>query len=342
MFKCLIFSALILSQLIGVTNAENTDKNSKVIKVGSSPVLSSAGIYLAEIRGYFKAQGLKVEISDFNNSSASMTALLSKGELDVGAGNIVSAHFNAINLGQKFKFVADKGHLSNRHDYIGLLIRADHIQSGRYKKLSDLKGFKMGLTSLDGVSQQIIAERILLKNGLKPSDVEFVKLSYAEMNSALKAKLIDATIQLEPFLSKAVLDGVANNVLSAAAIHPHQQSAALYYSQDFIEKNPKEAKSFMVAYLRGVRDYNRAFENGIDKPKLIEDLKKFLKIDDDRIWNSIHTVGLDSNGTVNENALKEDMDWYLEKKFITKVPNIKDVVDQHFNEDAVIELSKIK
>ncbi|QDK39927.1 hypothetical protein DOM21_00320 [Bacteriovorax stolpii] len=312
----------------------------RVIKVGSSPVVSSAGIYLAQERGYFKEQGLEVDITDFNNSSASMTALLSKGELDVGAGNLVSAHFNAINMGQKFKLVADKGHLEKKKDYIALLVRADHITSGRYKTPKDLKGFKMGLTSLDGVSQQIVAERILIKNGLQPSDVEFVKLSYAEMNNALKAKLIDATIQIEPFLTKAVLEGFAQNVLPATDVHPYQQSAALLYSQNFIEKDHDLAVKFMVAYLKGVRDYNNAFEKGKDKDKVIADLKKTLKIEDDNVWNKMIMVGLDSDGKLNEAALKEDMEWYLNKKYITALPAMTELVDNQFAKAAALELNK--
>lgn len=312
----------------------------RVIKVGSSPVVSSAGIYLAQERGYFKEQGLEVDITDFNNSSASMTALLSKGELDVGAGNLVSAHFNAINMGQKFKLVADKGHLEKKKDYIALLVRTDHITSGRYKTPKDLKGFKMGLTSLDGVSQQIVAEKILIKNGLQPNDVEFVKLSYAEMNNALKAKLIDATIQIEPFLTKAVLEGFAQNVLPATDVHPHQQSAALLYSQNFIEKDHDLAVKFMVAYLKGIRDYNNAFEKGKDKDKVIADLKKTLKIEDDNVWNKMIMVGLDGDGKLNEAALKEDMEWYLSKKYITAIPAMTDLVDNQFAKAAAAELNK--
>ena len=66
------------------------------IRVGSSPVLSSAGIYLADEKGYFKEQGLTVEITDVANSGAPMTVLLAKGEIEVGAGNLTSGLFNAV------------------------------------------------------------------------------------------------------------------------------------------------------------------------------------------------------------------------------------------------------
>lgn len=325
----LLFSFLLVSNLFAGT-----------IKVGSSPVISSAGIYLAQERNYFKDEGLTVELNDFNNSGAQMTVLLSKGELDVGAGNLSSGLFNAIAKGQKFKLVADKGHIEKGKEYIALIVRADHIASGRYKTLKDLKGFKMGLTALDGVSQQIVAERFLTKAGLAPGDVEFVKLSYAEMNVALKSKNIDATVQLEPYLTKAEVDGIAKKVATAAEVHPDQQSAALFYSPSFAEKNPAEAKKFMIAYLRGVRDYNKALTDKAAKEKMITDLKKHIKIDDDRVWNNMVPIGLSNDGSVNIPALMEDIKWYHTKKYVEKSLTADEIVDMRFAKEAAAELDK--
>ena len=90
-----------------------------------------------------------------------MTVLLSTGKLDIGGGNLSVGLWQAINQGVGLKLVADKGHISQGHSYIALLVRKDHIKSGRYKSFQDLKGFKMALTSLAGVSQQIAAEKFL-------------------------------------------------------------------------------------------------------------------------------------------------------------------------------------
>jgi NitT/TauT family transport system substrate-binding protein len=311
-----------------------------VIKIGSSPVVSSAGIYLAQERKYFKEQGLDVEIIDFNNSGAQMNVLLSKGELDVGAGNLTSGFFSAINQGQKLKIVADKGHIEKGRDYIALIVRGDHVASGRYKALKDLKGFKVGLTALNGVSQQILMERFLDKAGLKANDVEYVKLSYAEMNLALKSKNIDATIQLEPYLTKAELDGIAKKVASGSEVYPNQQSAAIFFSENFMEKRGEEAKKFMKAYLKGVRDYNRAFINGKERAGVIKDLKKQIKLEDEKVWSKMVPVGLDENGQINIESLLADVNWYMSKKYIEKAPTAENMIEMKFVNEAAKELSK--
>lgn len=316
----------------------STSPFAKTIKVGSSPVLSSAGIYLAKERGYFKEQGLEVEISDFGNSGAPMTMLLSKGELDVGAGNITAGLFNAIASGEQFKIVADKGSIDKDKDYLSLIVRNDLIKSGRYKTLKDLKGFKMGLTSLDGVSQEILTEKFLLSAGLKLEDVTFVKLSYADMNLALKSGTIDATIQIEPFLTRAQVDGIATKVAGGSSVYSKQQSGVLLYSPKFIKESPEEAKKFMVAYAKAVNDYNNAFVKNEGRQEVINDLKKSFKFDD-KTWDTMAIVGLNDFGQLNTKQLVDDIKWY-EAKYVKKKLNASEIIDESFTSFAKEKLKK--
>jgi NitT/TauT family transport system substrate-binding protein len=314
----------------------------KTLKVGSSPVISSAGIYLALDQGYFKEQNLNVEVIDVPTSGAAMTLLLASGKMDVGAGNLTSGLFNAMLSGQKIKLVADKGHLEEGRSYIGLLVRHDLVQSGRYKTLKDLKGFKLALTSLDGVSQQILTERFLKKGGLSEKDITYVKMSYAEMNVALKNKLIDGAVQLEPFLTKAKLEKVADLVAPGVEVHPHQQSAALLYSPALITKDYETGVKFMVAYLKGVRLYNRSLRDETLRKKVRASLQKHIKIEDPRIWEQMIPIGLADDGRLNGAALMEDIQWYRQKGYVKKDLKESDLVDARFVKAADQILAKEK
>ncbi len=308
------------------------------IRVGSSPVLSSAGIYLAIDEGYFKEQGLDVEVTDVANSGAPMTLLLSKNELDVGAGNLSSGLFNAALQGQEFKLVADKGHVQQGRDYIALIVRQDLIDSGRFKSLKDLKGMKMGLTALDGVSQQIVAERFLRKGGLSDKDAEFVKLSYAEMNTTLKTKSLDATIQLEPFVAQAEIGKFAQRIAGSNDVHPGQQSAAIFYSPGFASKRREDAVKFMIAYLKGVRLYNKSLTDPEARKKVRAHLGKRMKITDEAIWDKIVPIGLKDNGEMNLNSLDEDLKWYKAKGYLKGDLAAAKVVDHSFVKEAAKRL----
>lgn len=308
------------------------------IRVGSSPVLSSAGIYLAVDEGYFKDQGLDVEVTDVANSGAPMTLLLSKNELEVGAGNLSSGLFNAALQGQEFKLVADKGHVQPGRDYIALIVRQDLIDSGRFKTLKDLKGMKMGLTALDGVSQQIVAERFLKKGGLSDKDAEFVKLSYAEMNTTLKTKSLDATIQLEPFVAQAEIGKFAKRIAGSNEVHPGQQSAAIFYSPGFASNRREEAVKFMVAYLKGVRLYNKSLTDPEARKKVRAHLGQRMKITDEAVWDKMIPIGLKDNGEMNVVSLDEDLKWYKTKGYLKGDLPASKIVDHSFVREAVKRL----
>lgn len=309
------------------------------IRVGVSPVMSSIGVYIADSEGYFKEQGLNVEIIDFANSGAPMTLLLAKNELEVGAGNLTAGLFNAIAQGNGIKLVADKGHVEAERDYLALVVRSDHLKSGRYRDYGNLRGFKLGLTALDGVSQQIAAERFLVKGGLGEKDVEFVKLSYAEMNAALKSKSIDAAIQLEPFVTLAEVGGFAKRVQGVAKVHPNQQSAAVLYSPQFAAKK-EEAVKFMVAYLKGVRLYNQSLKDDVLRKILFRTVGKKLKISDESAWNRMVPVGLREDGRLSIDALQEDLEWYRRKGYLKSDLQAKNIVDHTFVDEAVKRLNE--
>lgn len=340
MRKLVVLSVLTCAILnTPVTSISAVDTKAYKIKVGVSPVVSSAGIFLAYEKGYFKEQGLDVDITYFKSSGAPMTALLGNGNLDVGAGNISAGLWNAINSGLAIKLVADKGRVSKDCDYIGLLVRKDHMDSKRYKSLSDLKGFKMAITAF-GVSQQIAADKFLKSAGLSMQDVTFEKMDYAAMNTALQNKNIDATIQLEPYLTEAQKSGIAVKISGVNEVYPNQQSAAVIYASQFITDYPDVAEKFMCAYLKGVRAYNDAFIQGKNKAEIISLLKKHIKIESDEIWDKMIPAGINPDGFLNIESLAQDMKWYQEHGFIDKICDIEKAVDHTFVEKALVSLGK--
>jgi ABC-type nitrate/sulfonate/bicarbonate transport system substrate-binding protein len=64
------------------------------IQIGYLPTLGYSAFFLAEEKGYFKEQGLDVELTMFKSGSE-MIVPLSTGQLDVGAGEPGTALFNA-------------------------------------------------------------------------------------------------------------------------------------------------------------------------------------------------------------------------------------------------------
>ncbi len=311
------------------------------VPVGISPVMSSAAMFIAQERGYFRDEGLKVVINPFKASGAKMVPFLATGQLFVGGGNINAGMYNAIAQDIPIRIVADKGTVSPGHGYLALIVRKDHIDSGRYRGFKDLKGMTLAVTA-KGVSQQIALERYLKKAGLSLDDVKLVTLGYGDMNIALANGGIDATIQIEPFVAAAVKNGIAVRVAGDDEVYPNQQSAAIFYSPVFMREHPQQAEGFVRAYVRGLRDYNDAFEKGQGRDEIIAILTKHTRIRDPEVYRAVVPVGLHPDGLVNVQSLKSDARWYFEHGYLKKMPDVDTIVDLSYARKAAQALGPWK
>lgn len=337
----LITIVLFLPLLAAASPASQAAKNLLKVPVGISPVMSSAAMFIAKEKGYFEEQGIDVDINPFKASGAKMVPFLATGQLMVAGGNINAGMYNAIANDIPIKIVSDKGTVSPGHGYLALIVRKDHVDSGRYKSFADLKGMKMAVTA-KGVSQQIVTEMYLEKVGLSLKDITLTYLGYSDMNIALANQSIDATVQIEPLVAAAVDKKIAVRVAGDDEIYPNQQSAAIYYSPVFMEKYPEQAKGFMVAYVKGLRDYNDAFEKNQGKDEIIKILVKYTRIKDEKIYRMVVPVGLNPDGMVNMLSLKQDASWYHKQGFVKQLPDIDSVVDLSYAKHAAQLLGPYK
>ena len=113
------------------------------VAVGTGGSASDAPFYIAHDRGFFKDEGLDVDLIVLD-SGAKVIAPLGTGELDVGSGALSVGFWNALIRGVKFRIVADRGHTEPGYLYQTVFMRKDLIDSGQFKSLKDLKGMRMG------------------------------------------------------------------------------------------------------------------------------------------------------------------------------------------------------
>src|ERR1700686_3123656 len=64
------------------------------VTVGAASTTSDAPIYIADRKGFFRAEGIDVKITNFR-SAADMVAPLGAGQLDAGAGSAGAGLHNA-------------------------------------------------------------------------------------------------------------------------------------------------------------------------------------------------------------------------------------------------------
>jgi NitT/TauT family transport system substrate-binding protein len=312
----------------------------QTITVGATSSTSDAPIYIADKKGYFRAEGLEVKVSNFR-SAADMVAPLGAGQIQAGAGSASAGLYNAVARGIKIKIVADKASSPPGYGGTKILVRKDHVESGRYKELKDLEGMKFAMNA-PGVSNTSTLNTLLKSAGLKYSAVETVYLPLPDHVAALKNKSVDASASVEPAPALAMRNGDAVLIKSDDEILPNHQIAVLLYSEEFALRQADAAKRFMRAYIRAVRFYNDALKNGrLDGPTsddVIAILSEATPIKSREIYKLITPTGMNPDGRVNKASLIYDLAFYTEQGLIKGIVDLDDVVDGSFVEAALNEL----
>jgi NitT/TauT family transport system substrate-binding protein len=312
----------------------------QTITVGATSSTSDAPIYIADKKGYFQAEGLEVRVTNFR-SAADMVAPLGAGQIQAGAGSASAGLYNAVARGIRIKIVADKASSPPGYGGTKILVRKDHVESGRYKELKDLKGMKFAMNA-PGVSNTSTLNTLLKSAGLKYSAVETVYLPLPDHVAALKNKSVDASASVEPAPALAMRNGDAVLIKSDDEILPNHQIAVLLYSEEFALRQADAAKRFMRAYIRAVRFYNDALRNGrLDGPTsddVIAILSEATPIKSREIYKLITPTGMNPDGRVNKASLNYDLAFYMEQGLIKGIVNLDDVLDGSFVEAALNEL----
>ena len=163
------------------------------IAVAGKAAFDYLPLTVAEQLGYFRAEGLEVEISDFASDALALHAVSS------GAAHVVSgAYEHTIRLqsrGQKFQAFV----LQGRAPAIAMGISPKNMPY--YQSVVDLRDKKIGISAL-GSSAHTVTHLILSRAGLKADHVSLMAVGSAGgALSALRSGQIDAMCNVEPVIT---------------------------------------------------------------------------------------------------------------------------------------------
>lgn len=231
--------------------------SAETVKVGVLRYVSSGGLFLAVERGYFKAEGLDVELKFFEAAQPIAVAVVS-GDTDFGVTALTGGFYN----------LAGKGALR--------LIGAQAMEKKGYEGnlvVASNEAFAKGLTSVDklagksvGISQvgssfHYQVGQIATAKGFKLSDVALKPLqSLPNMMAALKTSQVDAII-IAPHLAKALVAAGEGKVIGQVSDIAEYQYGGLFTGTATIEKRHDMVQRFFRAYQKGAAAYAAVFLN---------------------------------------------------------------------------------
>ncbi len=296
---------------------------------------SDAGIFVAMERGYFLEQGVRFEYVPFASASEMVPALATR-QMEAAGLAVNAATINAVARGIEIKAVADKGSLPPGFGWEAFLVRKELVDSGRFRDATSLRGLVFASTPpINAGASFPPLQRVLASAGLTESDLRLEAISFPEINAALAGGSVDAAFQLEPLVTAAVEQGIATRWLGVDEVYPYQQVAVLGYGPSIGQDQPALGHAIMRAYLKGLRDYNRAFRDGIGKAEIAAIIAKHSTVKNPAVVEAMTPVGLDPDGRINVDSLIEDQRFYVEKGTVPTPVDMHQLVDHSYVEAAL-------
>lgn len=241
----------------------SSSKPLEPISIGVLPDVDSIPLIIADKNGYFKDEGVQVDIQHFKSAQDRDSALQS-GKIDGAVSDILAAAF------------ANDG---------GFKVKITSLTNGTYKLLVNKD---KGINDISALKDKSIAistntiieyatDKMLAEGGLKPEDVHKVAIPQIPTRlEMLQNGKIDAATLPDPLASVAVKNGaVLLNSTDKLGINP----GVLLFTADAVDKKAESIKAMYRAYNKAVEylskepvsSYTDVLINDVGFPEDIKD-----------------------------------------------------------------------
>jgi NitT/TauT family transport system substrate-binding protein len=310
------------------------------IPAGVLGIAAEGATFIAEEKGYFKQEGLAVSFTTIASILDTVPALAS-GQMDVAQGGLNAGVLNAATRDVPVRIVVDSGSNSSpQDDPASLMVRKDLVDSDTVKDYADLRGLRIATSGKDNMSEVWVA-KALQKAGLTLQDVDYQpNLAFSNMAAAFGNKAIDGALVPEPFATAFEGQGLTARWKGTYEIYgSNAQVGVVMYGARMLA-NPDLGRRWMIAYLRGVRDYNDAFfsPSRQGREEVMRIMTRNTPLKDPKLWEQIKVPSLHTDGAMDIGAMEQDADYYHSTGALPTPVDVSRLVDDSFRLYAVQQL----
>lgn len=284
------------------------------IKIAMLPILEALPFYVAQDKGYFNDQKLKVEFVPVA-SAAARDQLMQAGQVDAMVNDLTSV----------MVYNKDKVNI--------VVVRFARIATSTYPQYRILAAKDSGIKDVNGLKGVPIAisegsvieyttDRLLQAAGLKKDEIKKTFIpAIPDRLAALTSGTIKAANVPDPASSAAIAAGAV--VILDDSKYPQYGNSIISFSATFAQKNPEAVKGFLAALEKAVKEVNA------DKTKWNDTLTK----------NNLLSAALIGKYTLpdyplasvpTEAQFKDVNDWAKDKGMVSKDLVYKDSVDASY------------
>lgn len=216
------------------------------LKVGVLPIVDVAAIQRAQTAGYFKNEGLNVELATVQSGAVAMPQLIA-GDLDMTWTNwtsVIQAQFNKVGDLRALNAT----YQAAPNSFLILTRPENNIRTPQ-----DLAGKKIAINAKGSITE-LIAKSALQTNGVDPNSATYVEVNFPDMPQALATHQVDATVVLEPFLTAEETAGAVTVLDAASGPTSEIPIAGIATTAKFVQDNPNTVAAFQRAVSKAQAD----------------------------------------------------------------------------------------
>ncbi|MES5488448.1 ABC transporter substrate-binding protein [Bradyrhizobium sp. INPA03-11B] len=326
----LALAGLLVWAASGIARADDLLK----AKIGVLRLSSSAPVFIAQDKGYFRDAGLDVELKFFDAAQPIAVATAS-GDVDFGITAVTAGLYNLAGKGT-LKVIGGMSREKAGYPLIGYFASNNAYAAG-LKTPKDLAGKRVAVTQV-GSSFHYSLGLLADKYGFKLSDVKIVPLqSLSNAAAALKGETVDAAL-LPVSTARTLMDSNGAKFLGWVGDETPWQLGAIFASPKTLT-NAQLVKRLLTALTRADHEYHdvilTAIKDGVapvnEKTKpLLEIIAKYTNLPVAQVVGNCAYI--DPDGKLDVKNLDNQIKWLQGQGF----------VDKGFDADAIIAKDHVK
>jgi NitT/TauT family transport system substrate-binding protein len=232
------------------------EKKQITIAVANKSALAYLPLTVAEQLGFFRLEGLEVNIVEPPNLARAQQ-LATSGGVDIGSGWVeqtLAWQAKGLTAGPAFVAFVLMGRAPQ------LAFGVSTISMPDFKNLSDLRGKKIGVLA-PGTPSHTIAHLVMSRAGLRLADMNFVSVGTPNgAQAALRSGRIDALSYFDPLATQLEQRGELRVVADTrtlrgtlAACGGDMPASCLYATPEFVQNNPVTVQAVTHAIVRALK-----------------------------------------------------------------------------------------
>jgi NitT/TauT family transport system substrate-binding protein len=329
----LVFASLLTMLALAAFPGARADDALKA-KVGVLRLSSSAPVFIAQDKGYFREAGLDIELKFFDAAQPIAVATTS-GDVDFGITAFTAGLYNLAGKGT-LKVIGGMSREKAGYPLIGYFASNNAYAAG-LKTPKDLAGKRVAVTQV-GSSFHYSLGLLADKYGFKLAEVKVLPLqSLSNAAAALKGETVDAAL-LPVSTARTLMDAGGAKLLGWAGDETPWQLGAVFASTKTLADKPLVTK-LLSALTRADREYHdvilasvadgKAPVNDETKP-LLEIIAKYTNLPVEQVVGNCAYI--DPDGKLDVSNVANQIDWLQQQGF----------VDKGFDVDAIIARDYVK